>query len=65
MSIVMSNRERDFIEKSLKDKIICQACGTTLDQYARKCRAPLDVKCEGFIAIEHVRGQYTSPDSLD
>ena len=25
MSIVMSNRERDFIEKSLKGKTICQS----------------------------------------
>ncbi len=37
-------------------RVICAACGATLDTFAAGCTADLDVACEGFRRIEAARG---------
>jgi hypothetical protein len=51
----IASGERDAVEKFFGDKVICSDCGATLDTYADKCSAPLDVPCLGFLAIEGFR----------
>ena len=51
----MTEEERTRVETRLGDQVICQGCGATLDTYAERCDAPLDVRCEGFRTVEAAR----------
>lgn len=40
------------VERALGDKVICNSCGATLADVHVKCTARLDLRCEGFEAID-------------
>lgn len=58
--------ERQYVETSLGDSIICRPCGATLSTYCDKCTADLSDQCPGFEAIEMEKAKYwaTNKDSL-
>lgn len=50
--------ERDFVEKKLGDRIICQWCGANLGNCADRCVADLSEPCAGFLAIEQAKEEF-------
>jgi len=36
----------------LRNRVICHHCGATITTYARTCSVPLEVRCDGFEAVE-------------
>ena len=59
----MNREEVRKAEATLKDNVICEDCGATLNTYADKCFAPLGFDCHGFKAIEAaaIRAARTTP----
>lgn len=43
------------VERRLKGLTVCRQCNCTLETYADRCSASLDVACEGFRMIEEAR----------
>lgn len=58
--------EKQYVESSLGDSIICSPCGATLSTYCEKCTADLSDQCPGFEVIEMAKAKYweTNKDSL-
>lgn len=51
------------VERALGNKVICVACGATLETFDRVCSADLDAWCDGFVCIELV--QYPDAGNTD
>ena len=43
------------VEAAIGNSEICSHCKATLDTFADKCSAPLEVECPGFKRIDEVR----------
>ena len=51
------------VTRALGSKVICEACGATLETFDRVCSADLDALCDGFVCIELV--QYPDAGNTD
>lgn len=47
-------RQQRMLAAALGNKVICEACGATLETFDNACSAELDVWCDGFLCIELV-----------
>ena len=52
--------EREFVERSLGDSVICSRCSATLRAYADACTADLQELCPGFLAIEQAKKDFAA-----
>ena len=55
MSYGLTDKEAAYVEKQLRDRVICAKCQATLATYAEKCSADLSEPCPGFLRIELAR----------
>lgn len=56
--------EREFVERSLGDHIICERCFATLKTYADKCTADLSDACPGFLVIEQCKKEFAKIEQV-
>lgn len=52
--------ERDFVERSLGDSVICPTCNATLNTFADACTAGLQEPCPGYLAIENAKTDFAA-----
>lgn len=51
--------EREYVERTLADSVICDRCRATLKTFADACTADLADLCPGFMAIEQAKLEFT------
>ena len=52
---IRRRRRQASVEALLGNLVICSTCGATLLTFGDVCSAPLDVACEGFVAIDRAK----------
>jgi hypothetical protein len=50
--------EKDFVECTLGDSVICKRCEATLKTYSYACAADLCDRCPGFDVIEQCKADF-------
>jgi hypothetical protein len=53
-------QEKEFVERKLEGKVICQECQCTLLTFADRCVADLSRCCEGYRSIEAAKSEFNA-----